>query len=117
MKVVSKSGIHDRPCYQITFDDDSVVVCDNVHLWNVAVTAESRRTGSSPIKTVDALQRGDPERQYLFAVLEGAANRAAQRAEKAHGSSPRMATRDDGGVDKSARPRRETPVQIRLEES
>jgi len=39
-QVTAKSGVHDRPCYRITFRDGSTVVCDNVHLWSVV---ESRR--------------------------------------------------------------------------
>jgi RecB family exonuclease len=33
--VIGKSEVHDRPCYEITFDDNSSIVCDNVHLWSV----------------------------------------------------------------------------------
>lgn len=42
-KVTVKSGIHNRPCYQITFSDGSTVVCDNVHLWNAADLAGDRQ--------------------------------------------------------------------------
>lgn len=34
-KVLVKSGVHNRPCYEMTFSDGSTVTCDNVHLWNV----------------------------------------------------------------------------------
>ncbi len=34
-RVVVKSGLHDRPCYRIRFDDGSSVVADNEHLWEV----------------------------------------------------------------------------------
>lgn len=35
-RVTIKSGVHHRPCYQITFSDGASVICDNVHLWQVA---------------------------------------------------------------------------------
>lgn len=31
--VIGKSKVKNLPCYQITFDDTSVVECDNEHLW------------------------------------------------------------------------------------
>jgi RecB family exonuclease len=34
-KVLHKSEIHNRPCYEVEFDDGSVLVADNVHLWAV----------------------------------------------------------------------------------
>lgn len=33
--VTVKSGVHDRPCYRVRFDDASSIVCDNVHLWEI----------------------------------------------------------------------------------
>lgn len=33
--VVGKSEVHHRPCFKITFDDTSSVVCDDEHLWMV----------------------------------------------------------------------------------
>jgi RecB family exonuclease len=32
-----KSGVHNRRCYEISFDDDSSIVCDHVHLWSVII--------------------------------------------------------------------------------
>jgi RecB family exonuclease len=34
-KVLHKSEIHNRPCYAVEFEDGSVIVADNVHLWAV----------------------------------------------------------------------------------
>lgn len=34
-KVILKSEIHNRPCYDVMFADGSVVTADNVHLWGV----------------------------------------------------------------------------------
>lgn len=38
--VVLKSGVHSRPCYQLTLSDDSSITCDNVHLWGVTETTK-----------------------------------------------------------------------------
>lgn len=35
--VTSKSQVHHRRCYRLTFDDATSVVCDNEHLWQVSV--------------------------------------------------------------------------------
>lgn len=37
VSVLAKSGMHHRPCHRLVFDDGTVVVCDNVHLWQVTV--------------------------------------------------------------------------------
>ena len=42
--ITAKSGVHDRPCYRVTFRDRSSVVCDNVHLWQVVVSHRQRTT-------------------------------------------------------------------------
>lgn len=34
-QVVGKSSIHQRPCYRVSFDDGSSIVCDNEHLWSL----------------------------------------------------------------------------------
>lgn len=34
-KVLNKSDIHHRECYQVDFKDGSSIVCDNVHLWDI----------------------------------------------------------------------------------
>lgn len=31
--VMNKSDVHNRPCYEITFNNGETVICDNVHLW------------------------------------------------------------------------------------
>ena len=40
-RVIGKSEVHHRPCYEVTFTDGSRVVCDNVHLWSVYVASSS----------------------------------------------------------------------------
>ncbi|MFC7494160.1 MULTISPECIES: PD-(D/E)XK nuclease family protein [unclassified Nocardioides] len=49
-KVVTKSDVHQRPCYRLTFHDGSEVVCDNVHLWSV-VTSHRQVTSRQTIDT------------------------------------------------------------------
>lgn len=34
-KVLGKSQVKTKPCYEITFDDKSVAICDNEHLWTL----------------------------------------------------------------------------------
>lgn len=34
-RVIGKSQVHDRPCFKLTFDDTTEVVCDDQHLWLV----------------------------------------------------------------------------------
>lgn len=34
-EVVGKSEIKQKPCYKITFDDTSTVICDDEHLWKL----------------------------------------------------------------------------------
>ncbi|WP_460004028.1 PD-(D/E)XK nuclease family protein [Microbacterium xylanilyticum] len=36
-KVLSKSAVHDRPCYELTFSDGEKIVSDHVHDWVVSV--------------------------------------------------------------------------------
>ena len=36
-RVLAKSDVHNRPCYEVVFTDGSRVVCDNVHLWSIHV--------------------------------------------------------------------------------
>lgn len=54
-RVTLKSGVHHRPCYEVTFADGSSVVCDNVHLWTVTTT--ERQTHTSLTLDADALNR------------------------------------------------------------
>lgn len=48
--VIGKSEIKNKPCYRITFDDTSIVECDNEHLWKIS-------TGE--VKSVINLKRND----------------------------------------------------------
>lgn len=55
VNVTKKSGVHHRPCYELTFTDGSSVVCDNVHLWRVQVV---RHRYATPTKTGGTLYSG-----------------------------------------------------------
>jgi hypothetical protein len=51
--VTVKSGVHHRPCYRLTFNDTSSIVCDNVHLWTVRAGITNERTKYDAISTDD----------------------------------------------------------------
>jgi hypothetical protein len=34
-KILGKSKVKNKPCYKITFDDKTEVICDNEHLWKL----------------------------------------------------------------------------------
>ena len=36
-KVLEKSAVHSRRCFEIKFDDSTSIVCDNEHLWSVRI--------------------------------------------------------------------------------
>ena len=48
--VTAKSGIHDRPCYRVSFDDGTHLIADNVHLWEV-----HRDSGVQVLSTQDMI--------------------------------------------------------------
>lgn len=59
--VTAKSEIHMNPCYRITFDDGSSVICDHEHRWVVkAGTIGGRRAPLSPVEmtTQEIVDRG-----------------------------------------------------------
>ena len=46
-KVVAATGVlHDRPCYEVEFDDGSVIVADAQHQWRTTTTAARRQQQS-----------------------------------------------------------------------
>jgi len=51
--VTVKSQKHERPCFEVRFDDKTVVTCDNVHLWSLidgsVVSVTELRPGVSKI--------------------------------------------------------------------
>lgn len=51
--VVSKSSIHKRKCYKITFDDTSSVVCDDEHLW---VTYPGQRKTTPKVMSTEEIK-------------------------------------------------------------
>ena len=54
--VTLKSGIHDRPCFRISFGDGTSVVCDNVHLWRV-VTSRRQKTSHDVLDAQTLFER------------------------------------------------------------
>jgi len=76
-KVLVKSSKKIKPCYKITFDDKSTVICDNEHLWylNDGTTVEITKLKigdtislTKPIQTKKIDLPIDP---YLFGVWLG----------------------------------------------
>ena len=55
-RVVGKSQVHERPCYEVAFTDGSVVVCDNVHLWSVHVANSSGQRYTERVLSTDDLR-------------------------------------------------------------
>lgn len=53
--ITVKSGIHNRPCYKITFNDQSEVVCDNIHLWDVDLIRKNSEVRYSGVIDADEL--------------------------------------------------------------
>lgn len=47
-RVTTKSSVHRRKCYRITFDDQSSVVCDDEHLWATLSGVKSGRRQPQP---------------------------------------------------------------------
>jgi hypothetical protein len=52
--VVVKSAIHSKPCFRMTFDDGSSVVCDEDHLWQ---TSSGQTGNSTAVRDVLTLRR------------------------------------------------------------
>ena len=52
--VVVKSGVHSKPCFRMTFDDGSSVVCDEDHLWK---TVSGQRGENEAVRDVLTLRR------------------------------------------------------------
>ena len=57
--VTGKSKVKHLPCYEITFDDTTKVICDEEHLWTLtdgAVVATPKLTNRSYIATCNAVE-------------------------------------------------------------
>ena len=57
--VTGKSKVKHLPCYEITFDDTTKVICDEEHLWTLtdgAVIATPKLTNRSYISTCNAVE-------------------------------------------------------------
>lgn len=64
VKVLAKSDVHHRPCYEVVFEDGERVVADNVHLWSVV-----RKDGSTAVLDTDDLDRELYEGEKLAVEL------------------------------------------------
>jgi hypothetical protein len=61
-RVLVKSQVHHRPCYEVVFTDGSRIVCDNVHLWSVFVPSCSDTAYEQRVVDTDELARLVAER-------------------------------------------------------
>ena len=80
--VVIKSSVHAKPCFRMTFDDGSSVVCDEDHLWK---TVAGQRGESEAVRDVLTLRR------ELFAPVgtpRGGSARARQRHQRVLNTGP-----------------------------
>lgn len=64
-RVVSKSQIHNRPCYRIEFMDGTFVECDNEHLWRIQVVKHAYKYENNGRVKVSGAQ--PPEMRVLDA--------------------------------------------------
>jgi len=54
-RVIAKSMVHRRPCYEVAFTDGSKIVCDNVHLWSVHVANSANDRYVEQVVSTDQL--------------------------------------------------------------
>lgn len=69
--VTLKSAVHNRPCYRITFQDGSTIVCDNVHLWEVTEAGVTSVRDADGV--YDALQRAQAARRPRALTIQNSA--------------------------------------------
>lgn len=75
--VVGKSQVKFKPCYRITFDDTSSVICDNEHLWKLSngntVSVQKLKIGDkiNVSKPIDCGYVDLPVDPYLLGVWLG----------------------------------------------
>lgn len=65
-RVVEKSSVHVRDCYRVTFSDETSIVCDDEHLWEV-----DKRTGArakTKVVTTKELARLVAESRATFGI-------------------------------------------------
>lgn len=53
--VTAKSDIHNRPCYKITFSDNTSIVCDNVHNWATYFNARNKKHNRSGVFSAEEM--------------------------------------------------------------
>lgn len=61
-RVVGKSELHHRPCYEVTFTDGSRIICDNVHLWPVHLASSTGQGYRQHVMNTEDLCRLRAER-------------------------------------------------------
>ena len=53
--VAATEVMHGRPCYEVTFDDGTVVVADAQHGWATRTRAERRAGGAAQVRTTEQI--------------------------------------------------------------
>ena len=61
-RVIGKSTVHDRPCYEVAFTDGSTIVCDNVHQWSVFIPAPGGDSYVESVMSAEELWRAVADR-------------------------------------------------------
>lgn len=73
-KVIGKSQIKNLPCYEIKFDDNTTVHCDNEHLWSLAdgtvvpVTELKKHDHINVAKPIQLPEANLPIDPYVFGI-------------------------------------------------
>ena len=76
-RVIGKSEVKNKPCYKITFDDTSEVICDDEHLWTlhdmsvVSIKDLKRSDKINVCKPVQMEERELPIDPYVFGLWLG----------------------------------------------
>lgn len=55
VRVLNKSSVHNRPCYEIELNTSERVVCDNVHLWEVSYSNKHRSKDKTVVVNTETL--------------------------------------------------------------
>lgn len=69
---------HDRPCFEVEFDDGEVITADADHLWRVTRLLDRARRTRARASKGPAYHVGEEERKRLHALAERASERADQ---------------------------------------
>jgi hypothetical protein len=72
-RVMGRGPLRERPCYRVTFDDASSVVCDDEHLWPVRSSRSGRLSVLSAAQLHDLIETALARGQQRRWVVDNAA--------------------------------------------